>query len=319
MRAKIIIQNTGKEMRGSVYYQSAELTKVIFQEGVKKDARSNPGSEYYQMVSSYKTMESYRSVWNNFFNYLREHWQIKRCELITVDHVIAYMDYKIGYYPSQLYLAKINSAMGKLEVALTRYSVVHDDVPKQYDFAKRLDVFNSAKDLDLVAKNYHNRAYKDPERLIQTLPIPEHQLAATIQLEGGARLEGVALIKMKQLKGSRHDHITGKTVGVIETKEKGGKVGDILVSVATYNQLVRCFREKKIFKIKKEDYMKSIRNSAKELGVEADGSHGFRWNFAQRRLFEYAQAGYTYEQSLLLVSSEMKHNRASITEHYLAT
>lgn len=306
-------------MRGSVYYQSAELTKVIFKEGLKKEDRSNPKSECYQMVSSYKTMESYRSVWNNFFNYLREHWQIKRSDLITVEHVIAYMDYKIGYYPSQLYLAKINSAMGKLEAALERYSTLNDEIPKHYDFSKRLEVFNSAKDLELVAKNYHNRAYTDPKTLIKHLSTPEHQLAATIQLEGGARLEGVSLIKYEQLKGFRFDEISHKTVGILETKEKGGKLGDVLISRSTYLQLLKLFRIKKVFQINKESYMRNIRNTARNLAIEADGSHGFRWNFAQRRLFEYAKAGYTYEQSLLLVSSEMKHNRASITEHYLAT
>jgi len=42
-----------------------------------------------------------------------------------------------------------------------------------------------------------------------------------------------------------------------------------------------------------------------------------RWNFAKRRMLEYAKAGYSYGQSLQEVSYEMKHNRASITEHYL--
>ena len=59
-------------MRGSVYYQSSQLVKQIFQEGAKKEDKINPNHEYYQMVSSYKTMESYRRVWNNFFNYLLE-------------------------------------------------------------------------------------------------------------------------------------------------------------------------------------------------------------------------------------------------------
>ena len=53
-------------MRGSVYYQSSQLVKQIFQEGAKKEDKINPNHEYYQMVSSYKTMESYRRVWNNF-------------------------------------------------------------------------------------------------------------------------------------------------------------------------------------------------------------------------------------------------------------
>ncbi|MGE4456838.1 MAG: hypothetical protein AB7E13_07865 [Arcobacteraceae bacterium] len=34
-------------------------------------------------------------------------------------------------------------------------------------------------------------------------------------------------------------------------------------------------------------------------------------------ILEYAKAGYSYAQSLQEVSYEMKHNRASITEHYL--
>ena len=86
-------------MRGSVYYQSSQLVKQIFKEGAKKEDKINSNHEYYKMVSSYKTMESYRRVWNNFFNYLKEHWKIKDFEKISSEHVHAYMDYKIEYYP----------------------------------------------------------------------------------------------------------------------------------------------------------------------------------------------------------------------------
>ncbi len=58
-------------MRGSVYYQSSQLVKQIFQEGLKKEDKINPYNENYQMFSSYKNMESYRRVWNNFFFYLK--------------------------------------------------------------------------------------------------------------------------------------------------------------------------------------------------------------------------------------------------------
>lgn len=43
-------------MRGSVYYQSSQLVKQIFQEGAKKEDKINPNHEYYQMVSSFKTI-----------------------------------------------------------------------------------------------------------------------------------------------------------------------------------------------------------------------------------------------------------------------
>ena len=63
-------------------------------------------------------MESYRNIWNNFFNYLLEHWKIKDFEKIESVHISSYMDYKIEYYPSKQYLEKISASLGKLEIAL---------------------------------------------------------------------------------------------------------------------------------------------------------------------------------------------------------
>ena len=45
-------------MRGSVYYQSSQLVKQIFQAGAKKEDKINPNHEHYQMVSSFKTMRA---------------------------------------------------------------------------------------------------------------------------------------------------------------------------------------------------------------------------------------------------------------------
>ena len=56
-------------MRGSVYYQSSQLVKQIFQAGAKKEDKINPNHEHYKMVSCYKTLESYCYIWINFFNY----------------------------------------------------------------------------------------------------------------------------------------------------------------------------------------------------------------------------------------------------------
>ena len=120
-------------MRGSVYYQTAVLTKIIFYEGTKKSDRTNPNHEHFECIASFKTMESYRNIWNNFFNYLKEHFKLKNCELITDEHVISYIEYKIEYYPSKQYLEKITSALGKLEIALNRYSAQKYESPIVYN------------------------------------------------------------------------------------------------------------------------------------------------------------------------------------------
>ncbi len=304
-------------MRGSVYYQTAELTKTIFQKCAKKEDKINPQHLHYQKISSYNTMKSYRDIWNNLFNYLREHLNIKDCEQITSEHIMAYIDYKIEYYPSKQYLQKIISALGKLEIALNKYSKAKYSLPIIYDFSIRTSLLSEAVNLKLVADYYHNRTYVNPKELIKNLSNSKHQIAAKMELEGGARIEACTLIKEEQLLGTTIDEITKIKKGKIHTKEKGGKVGDVLISTTTYESLLQEIKKNNIFKINRAKYMTDIRETAKKLNITPEGSHGLRWNFAKNRLFEYANAGYTYEQSLLLVSKEMKHNRASITEHYI--
>ena len=306
-------------MRGSVYHQTANLVKVIFVEGAKKEERIDPNHSYYQCIASYKTMDTYRNIWNNFFNYLREHWKLKNCELITQEHVEAYFQYKIEYYPSKQYAEKISAALGKLEIALTKYSKLYKEEPVTYNFSIRQNILHHARSYKLVVYNYINRTYKNPEKIIEYLSTDEHKLAAKIQLEGGARVEGVGLIKKTQLHGYKIDEISEEKKGVIETKEKGGKVGDVLITPLTYSLLEEYFlnNEISIFKIDYQKYSNDIKNACGLIKEKAHGSHGFRWTFARNRVHEYQKYGYTYEQALQGVSWEMKHFRASITEHYL--
>ena len=305
-------------MRGSVYYQSSQLVKQIFEVGAKKEDKINPDHEHYQMVASYKTMESYRAIWNNFFNYLLEHWKLKDFEKIEDYHIQAYIDYKVEYYPSKQYLEKISAAIGKLEIALKKFAKNIHNIDREYDFSIRQTILDEARDLKYVSNNYHNRAYNNPLFLIENLKDPLHKIAAKIQYEGGARIEGVALIKKDQMMGIKVDSITNKEVGIVLTKEKGGKSGEVLVSIDTYTNLESYILEYDKFKINRQKYYNDIKQAAISLNENPEASHGLRWNFAKRRMFEYGKAGYSYEECLQQVSYEMKHNRASITQHYLA-
>ncbi|MEA1914465.1 MAG: hypothetical protein U9N30_04020, partial [Campylobacterota bacterium] len=293
------------------------LVKQVFEVEAKKEDRVNSNHDHYQKVASYKTMESYRSIWNNFFNYLKEHWLIKDFEKIEAQHIQAYLDYKIEYYPSKQYLEKISSALGKLEHALQLFAKNIHNKSREYDFSIRQTILDEARDLKYVASNYRNRAYNNPELLIFHLQNPMHKLAAKIQYEGGARIEGIALIKSEQLLGIKFDSITNTDKGIIFTKEKGGNEGDVLVSAATYNELQNHLLNNSKFKINRQAYYDGIKQSAVLSNETPEASHAFRWSFAKRRMFEYAKAGYSYSNSLQEVSYEMKHKRASISEHYL--
>ncbi|RLA78419.1 MAG: hypothetical protein DRG78_15175 [Epsilonproteobacteria bacterium] len=304
-------------MRGSIYYQTAQLTKVIFKEGVSKVERVDEESENYKCVTSYSTMQSYRRIWNNFGKYLREVWNIKNFEKIEAKHIKDYLEAKILDGSSKQYIEKINAAFSKLEIALQRFNTKNSKTKITYSFETKNIIVSQYKKDGTLASNYHNRAYDFPERLIESFENSLHKLAASIQLEGGARFKGVRRIKMNQLKGYKLDKVTGKIVGVIETKEKGGRVGEIMIGINTYIILEAIIKQAGEFNIDYEQYAADFRKVCTINNIECHGSHGMRWNFAKNRLVEYQDSGYSYDQALLSVSKNLKHNRKIIAETYL--
>ena len=266
-------------------------------------------------------MKVYRDVWENMGNYLKEHWKLKDFEKITAEHIDAYISYKIEYYPSIQYLEKIVSALGKLQDALERFAINIHGKERSYDFSIRKNKLHYARVQNLVANGYHNRVYEDPYLVIKNLSCNEHKIAAIIQLIGGARSEGVTLIKKDQLiTNDYYDEIMDQKVATIMTKEKGGKEGEVIVHLGVYTWLERYYEDNdtNAFKISYQAYANDIRETCLSLGIKPEGSHGFRWTFAQNRVRAYQDKGYSYEQALQAVSWEMKHFRADITEHYVS-
>ncbi len=304
-------------MRGSIFYQTSLLAKCVFKEGLKKGDRVDRGSLDHNKVASFETMETYRSVWNNLGIYTKEEFGIKDFEQLSAEHIESYMLQKIDIAPSKQYMEKISSAIGKLSYALYVFRAEIDKNWKSYDFSIRQTVLNKIRTDGLVYDGYHNRVYQLPEQIIENLSGFEHKLAAKIQLTSGARYEGVGLIKKGQIKKQSVDPVTGKEIYLIETKEKGGKVGMIYLSPALHSELTDYIDKYGVFKIDYQQYSKDIRDTCKQLGVKPEGSHGFRWTFARRRIREYQANGYSYDEALLGVSNEMKHNRKDISEHYI--
>ena len=177
-------------MRGSIRWQTGELAKALFEAGISKAERVNPESAHHGKIASYRTMETYReSVWNPFGEFVKAEHGVKDFEKITAAHVVAYMEKKVEEGVAKQTLEKICSGLGALERALN----FHGKTGR--DFSARFDVLHQAKELGQLRDGYHDRAYNDPHRVISNLQGEEHRIGARIQTEGGARLEGVSLIK----------------------------------------------------------------------------------------------------------------------------
>lgn len=304
-------------MRGSPQYQCSMLTKQIFQIGAKKEERVDPLHVFFKKVASFLTMRLYKKIWLNLFFWLKDKYKIKDIQMLNEEHIVDYLQSKIQRNFSILYIKTISSAISKLGVALEFFAKNVQKIMRFYDFSARNYIVKDAIKYGLLKNNYRNRAYQNPEEIIKKLKNEKHQIAAQIQLVGGARIKGVEIIKFEQLKQKKYDCISNEVKGVLITKEKGGRIGEVLINIKTYDQLLNIIQNEGIFKIDRQKYYRDIKRATKKCNVKAEGTHGFRWCFAQKRMQEYLDSNYSYKDSLLKVSFELKHNRSCITEYYL--
>lgn len=342
-------------MRGTIQYQTGELAKVLFSPGMSKREQKSTG-----FIANAKTLETYREVWNELGIYAKENFALKDLQKLNEKHIAHYMYFKAYQQISEQRLELISSALGKLEKALRKlndkyfFESLRDSAIKvrEYDFSVRHEILDEARKNLLVLETSDEptfcRAYTDPQALIDTITDPILKLAAKIQYESGARLEGIERIdhslsiktqklhdnrlsdsidyiridelrsKVDQLQGIEYDSLEAIQKGRIFDIEKGGKPGILLVHVDTYKQLKAHLLKHDIFRIDINKYRTAFKKAAQITNQEYQGSHGLRWNFAKER-FSKIQVigGLSYDQALQQVSWEMKHERASITEHYL--
>lgn len=337
-------------MRGSIFYQTGELAKVLFVPGMSKIEQKKTGN-----IANAKTIQTYREVWNELALFANEMYGLKDLQKLTSEHIETYMRAKSIQNITEQRFELISSAIGKLEIALRKfYDKINLGVPSEhqvYDFSVRQKILNEARYKQLVRETSDEpefcRAYIDPEALIKAIVDEKLKLAAQIQYEGGARLEAVTRIdtymtiktfklidnnladmdykiiddnysKITQLQGVKLDPFDKVEKGQLLTIEKGGKPGIVQISIRSYQKLQNFLQNDGVFNININHYRKALILASVATNQTYNASHGLRWNFAQKRFQDLQILGnLSYEQSLQQVSWEMKHGRAEITEHYL--
>lgn len=256
-------------------------------------------------IYSYSTADDYREIWITACKYAKEHFGLKDIECITGEQLQAFLMSKIEEEVRHATFMQYASALEKLAVALNMYAEVHE-TGIIYDFCD---------DLDIARKIAHSRlqrfdgvrSYDDPEKLIQKLDNPLYRLIASIQYIGGARIDEVYGIIPDSLKSDYR----------VSVKGKGGKIRDIEILPEDYRRLSELLEKQGNLKFDKGKYIYHLKKASEETEQQYNASHGLRWNFAQNRMQELQKAGKVREQGLSLVSKEMGHERADITEHYL--
>jgi len=314
-------------MRGGINYQVNQIfiNSGIFTPGLSKHsekiiARENGAKTWKELgkelnIYSYSSAETYKKVWHDFAQWSKS-TGLKDIIQVKAEHIKGYLETRIADGIKYSTFEKECSALTKFESALNMYCE-KSNLSNNYNFGSVInETKNEAK--EVLDRSLQSRAYENPKILIENIRNEKYKTIASIQYEGGARINEVWRIEQEDLKGLREDPFSGEIKGWIKVEGKGGKEREIFVSEKTYIQIQNFLSKEENLHFDKDEYREALRDAANISEQDYTGSHGLRWNFAQDRMEELSEkTDMTYEEKLQEVSWEMGHERADITEHYL--
>jgi len=301
----------GKQVRGSVINQVQTVFKTIIRFGESKHeakaiAREGGAKTWHDVgkninIYSYATADSYREIAIQAFSYIKETFGVKDITKIEAQHVNSFLESKIEENIKYSTFQKYAAALEKLEVALEKFT------GQKYNFD-----LTEARELaqNTLTRTDVHRAYKNPKIVINAIFNKTYRILAQAQLESGFRVHELNHLKLSQFSDNSHS---------ITVQGKGGKIRETELNQKTYDVLksiVENSRDKKLI-FNPDSYRQHIKLACEATNQQYQGTHGFRWNFAQNTFHQLQSEGKSYEESLSVVSKLIGHERSDITEHYL--
>lgn len=332
-KPKVVVNKNSKSVKGSPGRIATQLmigmlpennpvvidgkTRVLSRHEMKKHVRSDLEKKgerrdfatvaKHMPVYSNRTKSGYLKTWTAFFKYIRENYGVNDVRRVKRWHVEDFLKDMIDRDVAVTSYKTYSAAMSKLEVGMNKVR----KYPLHYsDTLQRMSKSASG---DLVL-NDSRRAYVDPEAAINQVENKIYRLAARMQLEGGARISEVSELKAgRNLKGINNGY-----GHIFLSNTKGGRKRMMKVSEEVYRQVEEIVKTDGVFEFVRNDYRRSLSKAFIQRGEAWTGTHGLRWNFAQRRFYEVQSVdGLTFNEALQAVSYELGHSRPKVTLRYL--
>ncbi|MHB8150582.1 MAG: hypothetical protein ACYDIB_10505 [Desulfobulbia bacterium] len=305
-------------MRGSIPSQCGAIWSEIDGIGTSKaEARDTSSTTNLTgdrpvspLVHSLQYKEEVFRTAADLGQFAKEEFGIKNMETITGEVVQAWVKNKIENGVSRGTLENYISHLAKVEIGLEKMATGKG---QEYQSFGREDLLAARASLTDLAKSEHvNRAYENPGAVMSNLEGKEY-LVGRLQLEHGLRVSEAARIEAKQLVGNS-----------LTFHGKGGYELTKTLPEDLANAIRENMQEGR-FEINANHYRDSIRESARIEGEKYTGSHGLRYNFAQKTyaklLSDNLDKGLSHttadQTALASTSEEMGHHREEITHHYL--
>lgn len=267
----------------------------------KTETRANSGlvgqngHRITDKAHSIKEMQNLRSVTKQYINFVKENYSGKVANNINADSAKAFIQHKA----QEVATSTLNTYISTL--AKVSDNLVKDNIGS----LQRTDITNLRNEHDTY-KVHIDRAYENPQAIVENMRDTPYSLSTELQLEAGLRAAD-------SLDSSKWSINQDNSLTI-----HGSKGGLDYTTAPLNNDLIDRVREaqENDYKANYSEYREAFKEAVTATNQDYTGTHGLRYNFAQDRIEELKNEGKTEEEARSQTSLEMGHSRIEITEHY---
>lgn len=286
---------------GNLRSQTRWLLKSMVQPGTSRHRAKRDGTTA-TVITSYRTYHAYIEALAKYADWLQGQG-IRRWDRVTPTLARTYLEHLSDQGKSSWTIAQTHSGMAKLQNAMEQKGWTFPGVvpPPEYALPTRH-----------LAWRVKGGGYSLAQiPAILAAAAPQYRPALEAQWQLGLRVAEVTM-PVQAVDWAQ---------GVIVVKGKGGKIRTVPIP-ASYRatlqaQCVGKADTDKLFGGSPRSLQRQMVAVSAKLGIQAHGTHGLRYAYAQRRYQELLSEGLADVDARRQVSRELGHERLSITSLYL--
>lgn len=272
----------------------------------KTEARNNSnitaenGHKVSDKAHSIKEMQNLRTVTTQYINFVKDNYAGKTAGNINAESAREFIFNKIAD----------NVKGGTLNTYISALNKVADNLNKDnIGNLNREAIQNIKSDIKEVVElksDHTNRAYENAEAIKQKMQDTIYALSTDLQAEAGLRAND-------SIDSSKWTINQNNTLTIHDSK------GGLTYNTApiSHELIERVAEAKEMgYKANYEEYREALKEVAEATNQQWHGTHGLRYSFAQERIEQLREQGYTQTEAKGQVSLELGHSRLDITDHY---
>lgn len=298
-------------MKGNRDYQVYQVLKNIDGIGIsKKENKSVPhlrgGLTTSPLIHSYNSKRIIEARCGELYDYVREKFNKKDLQAVSGEEIKSFIQNKID---GGLKKRSIDTIISQLEKIRSSLDMMEKHKKKGHENLFTREDLEACKVMaeNGKASEHKNRAYKNPDKLINAIRDEKCKIVAELQCDYGLRVSEANKLNAKNFKEPDLIEVRGKGGYYILKRLKediAERIKEVVLKEGKF------FVSQKVYRLELEKACKATRQAFQN-------THGLRYNYAQSKYIEYLQQGYAPLEAQKMVSEEMGHHRADITMHYI--